>query len=143
MTYVEYRDRVYDIIKKIYYLSRDTGYMYDNEVTKLEVDKDNPSDFTQYKEANSLLRMLEDCVKAGSYDMSPIQHEGVITRNSNDQYELDGVTLDCGTRFEFLIYDEIEEHYRYVCTTIESDNEGYFLTYNGQREIAGLEARIK
>lgn len=143
MTLQEYQRRALDIVRKIYDLENDTGYLYENHATKLEANTSNPSELFDLTQANKALGMLEACSKHIAYAASPIQHEGEIVKNEYDQYELDGVTLECGTRFEVLLYDDNEERYQYTYTTIEHDGQSYFLTCNGQRDITGLEARMR
>ena len=143
MTLQDYKNKAWDIVRKIYDLERETGYLNEDHATKLEINTSDPSELFDLAQANKALGMLEGCSKCIAYALSPIQHEGEIVKNQYDQYELDGVTLDCGTRFEVKLYDPEEERYQYTYTTIEHDGQSYFLTCNGQRDIEGLEARMR
>ena len=143
MTISDYQNKLWNIVRKIYDLERDTGYLKDNHVTALEFDHSAPSQCFDEVQANRVMNALESCTRRAAYSLSPIQHEGTITMNDWEQYELDGIVLDCGSRFEVLLYDSENERNQYVLTTIECDNEGYYLTYNGQREVEGLQARMR
>ena len=143
MTLQDYKTKLWDIVRKVYDLERDTGYLMDNEATKLEIDSYKASEVFDKEEASRLLAQLEECCRKAAYLLSPIQHEGEIVRLSNDQYELDGEILDSGTRVEVKLYDEEAERYHFVYSTIEHDSKGYYLTCNGSRELTGLEARLR
>lgn len=139
----EYHSKLCCLVKEIYNLERETGFLLDNEATKLEIDSNNASEVFEKEEATRLLAQLEDCCKKATYLISPILHEGKIKELASRQYELDGEILDSGTIVEVKLYDEEAERYHFVFSTIEHDSKGYYLTFNGTRKLAGLEARLR
>lgn len=143
MTIQEYQKRTWEIVRKIYNLERDIGYFQDKEAAELEIDTSDPSQCFDKTQATRVMRELEEIMGRIAYNMSPIQHTGKITLNDWKQYELDNIVLDCGTRFEVVLYDEDKERNEYVLTTIEHDGEDYYLTYNGSKDIEGLVARMR
>lgn len=143
MTYEEYRHKVSIILKKIYDLESDTGYAYNNEVTELELDRNDPSQQFDLSQANRVLESLSKSAQKANYSLCVVMHEGTITKTEGEQYELDGVILECGTMVEVKLYNNLEECFFWQLTTIECDNEGYYLTCNGQHDIEGLEGRLR
>lgn len=143
MTLQEYHSKLCCLVKEVYNLERDTGYLLDNEATKLEINNYNASEVFEKEEASRLLAKLEECCRKAAYLISPIQHEGEIEQLASGQYELDGEILESGTRVEVKLYDEEADRYHFVYSTIEHDGQGYYLTCNGSRELAGLEARLR
>ena len=143
MTVKDYHSKLYCTVQAIIEFEKATGFVYDNTASELEIDKSNPSEVFELIEANKLLRQLENCAIKASYLLSEVQHEGKIAKTSYDQYELDGVTLECGTALEVLLWNNQEERYQYTYTTIEHNGEGYYLTCNGSKELEGLKARLR
>lgn len=142
MTREDYRAGLTRVLREINKLLGDTNFWADNEA-QLDIDTSDPSQVFEKEEATRLLTMLDKCRDKGFYLLSVIQHEGTITMNDWEQYELDGVILDCGTILEVKLYDETEERYHFVITSIECDNQGYYLTCNGQHDIEGIEGRLR
>ena len=142
MTREEYRNRLIKLLREVDKLLGDTNFLIDEEA-QLDIDTSDPSQVFEQEEANSLLKMFNKCKDKSYYLLRVVQHEGTITMNDWEQYELDGVVLECGTILEVLLYDEQKERYHFVTTSIECDNQGYYLTCNGQHDIKGLKARLR
>lgn len=143
MTLKEYQSQLHRTLIAIKELLEATGYFQERESTELRIDDNNPSQVFDKEEANRLQEKLYSCYRKGEYLISPIEHSGEIIKTASGQYELEGITLDCGTILEVKLFDQQEERWHFVYTTIECDNKGYFLTCNGTREIEGLEARLR
>lgn len=142
MTLIEYYSQLKKVLRAIYELEDATGYVEHN-ASKLEIDTSDPSQAFELAQANKLIHRLDNCYKQAFYLLSPVAIKGEIIRNDYDQYELNGIRLDCGTILEVLLYDQQDEQDKWIVTTIECDNEGYYLTFNGQHNLEGLEARLR
>ena len=100
------------------------GLIDEEEIELLNI---NDPDERQKRDAVCIaLRMLTDVKADMDYFLKPIKETGVLQRNSNGRFELNGTELTSGSIIEILI-EEPDEHPQWVKTRIEFDFDYYAL----------------
>ncbi len=108
-----------------------------DELSDYDIDENNPGELFKMDELQNIIKKLSDVDNQIRYINAPIRVEGVLRKNSNDRYEVNGCELTCGCRIEYLARDRRHE----ICG---SNNEWVELPYwcSGRMEHNGKEYYI-
>lgn len=118
-----------------------TGMLDADEVV-LENEHD-PDEIQRRNSLYSILGKLEDVWLEMEFLDRPVQDVGVLRRNDNQRYELNGFELTSGCAIEILVEDpDGHEPSYWARTSIEHDGIDYFAVY-GRRRLDGLQARMR
>ena len=143
----EYRSKLRKLIETCNEFLEVTGYRADPVLTKLEVDKTDPSKLFEKENALDLMCKLDEIVDRGEYLQKKVAVKGWISSkriNDHREYFLNKVWLQAGTSFELLEWNAEAKEYRWRYTKIAQDSKGfYYLTHNGNRWFDGLCARMR
>lgn len=111
-----------------------------------EVELKNPMDPDELQKRYALysfLDELERVVLGLDYLERPVLDVGVLRRNENGRYELNGLEFTSGRDIEILVDDqEGDEPSYWVHTTVEHDGTDYYAVY-GHKRLDGLRARTR
>ena len=109
----------------------------------VEYDSNNPDDLMLHAELGNMMSSLDEIMSSLEYLNRPVKVEGILRKNSNGRYEIDGHELTSGSPVEVLIYDRYYERREWVSSRIEHSGRDYYLVSNREVDLDGLKARIR
>lgn len=108
---------------------------------EMENERD-PEERQLHDELHTALYHLDNVCSILSYYDRPVVAEGVLYRNANGRYELDGHELTSGQTIELMVYDpDWDKAPHWVRTKIECDSD-YYAVYQ-HMSLEGKQARIR
>lgn len=123
---------------------RSLGYKNDEEFQNMDINSLTPEEMLIYTELRKAFEKLEDYNYIMDYLSLPIKYEGIIHKNANGRYELDnGFEYTSGNRIEALIYDDFLDCLSWVKTSVESNEDGYYLVGHRHVSMDGIKVRIR
>lgn len=149
----EIMNKVFELNTKIKQLISYAEYEQYDDLSGLKYDDENPDDLMMLDELRILFRKLDDISHTINYLNKPIKEEGILHKNKNGRYEINGHELSSGCGIECLISDEwhfiydkngkyVETPYWYA-TRIEHDGKDYYIVDVNGVELEGLKVRIR
>lgn len=137
-------------IKQVLYHAEFENY---EDLSALEYDNTNPDELMILDELRSMLTKLDDISHTINYLNRPIKKEGMLHKNRNGRYEINGHEFSSGCGIEYLAtddwhcrYDENDEYVQtpYWCASrIEHNGEDYYIVGANDVELEGLRVRIR
>ena len=123
--------------------------MYD-DLSGVEADWDNPEQLLLVEKLGSAMQKISEASYTISYLEKPIKGEYILHKNSNGRYECSAHEYTCGNCIEYYTYDETEERYRWIISSVEHDGDDYYIV-NSKRlrfdrnavPLEGLRVRIR
>lgn len=120
--------------------------MYD-DLSGLDIDREDEEQLFLLDELQQLLNKLDDVYHTLNYLSRPIKIDGVLHKNSNGRYEVNGYELSSGKGIEYLATDDwhmrCNDNDDYVSTPywkssrIEHDGKDYYIV--GANDLTTLE----
>ena len=127
-----------------------TGIDKYDDLSEVEADLDNPEQLFLVEELCSAMKKIYEVSYTISYLEKPIKGEYVLHKNSNGRYECSAHEYTCGNCIEYYAYDNWNEHYRWIISSVEHDGDDYYivgsksLSSDGNAvQLEGLRVRIR
>lgn len=137
-------------IKQILYHSEFDNY---DDLSALNYNNSNPDDLLLLDELRSMLTKLEEISHTINYLSRPVKKEGILHKNRNGRYEMNGHEFSSGCGIEYLATDDwhcrYDENGNYVQTPywcasrVEHNGEDYYIVGTKNIDLEGLRVRIR
>lgn len=124
-----------------------------DDLSALEYDNTDPDQLMLVDELRSMFTKLDDISHTINYLSRPVKKEGILHKNRNGRYEMNGHEFSSGYGIEYLAtdgwhyrYDENNEYVQtpYWCTgRIEHNGKDYYIVGATGVELEGLRVRIR
>lgn len=111
-------------------LIRKTKIDRSDDLSGVEADWNNPEQFLLVEELCSAMLKISEASDTISYMEKPIKGEYVLHKNSNGRYECSAHEYTCGDGIEYYAYDERNERYRWVISSVEHDGNDYYIVHS-------------
>lgn len=109
---------------------------------EFEYDYDNPKDKYQHDAVLSIVSTLEKAQRQIKWMNKPILSEGILVKNQNDRYEIEGTNIEFSSGSPLDVWDE--EWGQWETSRVEHNGGDYYIVSLGrERPIAGVKVRKK
>jgi hypothetical protein len=124
-------------------LLKETQYLNYYDLSGLECDVKDPNELMLREEYRTILDHLERAYSTIQYLGGSIKTEGVLRKQRNGRYSLNGTELSCGYKLEALVYDDFDERYQWVAGRIEHNGTDYYIVGLSEVDLEGLKVRVR
>ncbi|MCM1044822.1 MAG: hypothetical protein NC417_04875 [Candidatus Gastranaerophilales bacterium] len=105
------KERLFALNKEIASILEESGYNKSSDLPDTKWDEKDPDDTMLYQEFSELLQHLDYVHGVLDYLEKPVTHEGILTLNQREKYEIDGLELQEGDILEVLTKDPYTKNY--------------------------------
>ena len=130
-----------------------TDYSNSDDLSSIDIDRSDAEQLFLSAESRTILDLLAHVSHSIDYLNRPIKETGVLHKNSNDRYELNGRELTSGCKIEYLTTDDYHCSHNaagelisvpyWASGTIEHNGRNYYITGDSKKELEGLKVRIR
>ena len=106
-------EKLQEINKLLLPIIEESGFKEYADLLTTDWNETNPNDCMLYNSIFDLMNHLSYVNHVVSYLEKPISHEGILTYNKNEKYEVDGIELCEGDRLEVLGISDITNRYEW------------------------------
>lgn len=134
------KEQLLTLNKSIAFVLEESGYNKSSDLPDTEWNVKDPNDYMLYHELSDLLQRLDYIHRILNYLEKPVTHEGILTLNQNERYEVDGLELREGDILEVLVLDQYTKNYIWEESYIPGRND-----YQVMKSLVseGRKARIR
>lgn len=120
------------------------GFKDDNDFQNIDTSTLSSDEMLSYDELRKAFSNLESFNHILEYLTSPIEFEGTIPESGNGRFVLNnGFEFTSGNRIEALIYNDFLDQMSWVKTSVESNENGYYLVGYRHISLEGLKVRLR
>ena len=139
-----------ELNSELKYLVRKTKIDRYDDLSGVEADWNNPEQLLLVEKLCSAMQKISEASDTISYLEKPIKGEYVLHKNSNGRYECSAHEYTCGNCIEYYAFDELDEHYRWIVSSVEHNGDDYYIV--GSKSLScdgnavpleGLRVRIR
>ena len=109
----------------------------------ISYDEENPEERLIENEIYMILEKSYELRSKISYISAAIKEEGILHKNENGRYELNGHELTCGNCIEVYIFEECSYRYEWDITRIEHNGQDYYAVGHSGVCLEGIKARVR
>lgn len=117
---------------------------YGGMIDEFDYDRENPEEHFKASTIRQVLDKLGDIQWELEWLDKPIIAEGVLMKNENGRYEIEGtgVEFTSGRPLDVWHYDDWKEEYEWTRSRVEHGNDDYYIVALGKEvSIEGLKVR--
>lgn len=115
------------------------------DLSGLEINSSDPDELMLLDELQDVISKLSDVSNILEYLSKAILMTGYLVKNQLGRYELDNGKhyYTSGNRIEAYIYDDYNESYKWVISTVEHNGKDYYVKGYPTVKMDGLQVRIR
>lgn len=131
-----------ELVKEdLYRILKKSGYLEDGDLGSVRYDSNDKENAFWVHEAGDIFSKLCQAYRNMEYLDLPVLYEGKLHKHKNGRYWLGDYEFTCGSALEVLLWDDWEERYKWVYSSIEHNGKDYYLVRGGGVAMEGLVAR--
>lgn len=121
---------------------KDSQYDDYSDLSGLEIDFKNPEERLLWDELRGVMEKVSDLNYLIKYLSTPIKCEGILHVNQNGRYETEhGDYYTSGSSIEVYLYDRFDDVWKWVISSVEHNDNGYYIVNYPNVNMEGLKVR--